>query len=323
MGLESEPWTINFGDPEEESSENDAPAVAITNLSALIPGTQSEDRFLLVAPFDSQFFADFEFVGANEGASGAAVLLEMARNLVDQPLEYATEIVFLDGDAPFTPGGPPVEGQHLNRGVGRDALAIRVQESGDSEVRMLVYLDRVGDANLQIARDLISHRIYREEFWEAAEDLGHTDAFPPDASFENAGVSYPSLHRLGFRRMVSIVDLVYGPDQESDAYSGSEEDTLDHCSAESLEVVGEVTLAAIHVISQRLTRIDLFTRMPDTVGEPAGELADEPADAPTEEPAEGPADEPAEEAAISWEDDQEEAIGTQDAPSVDAEESTP
>jgi hypothetical protein len=69
MGLEVKTWEVNFGASEEEGSVR---SVA-KSLAALIPGTESEDRIVLVAPFDSQQFADFEFVGANDGASGAAV----------------------------------------------------------------------------------------------------------------------------------------------------------------------------------------------------------------------------------------------------------
>ena len=44
--------------------------------------------------------ADPEYVGANEGASGAALLLELARVIAEKPLPYTTWIVFLDGEAP-------------------------------------------------------------------------------------------------------------------------------------------------------------------------------------------------------------------------------
>ena len=92
-------WTTRT--QRRRSSGAGAPETRVTNLSAIIPGTRSQDRFLLVAPFDSRSYDDFEFIGANDGASGAAVVLEIARSIAADPLLYATEIVFLDGESPF------------------------------------------------------------------------------------------------------------------------------------------------------------------------------------------------------------------------------
>ena len=96
LGVEVESWEVNYANTEEGSSGAGAQEVRVTNLSAIIPGTRSQDRFLLVAPFDSRSYDDFEFIGANDGASGAAVVLEIVRSIAADPLFYATEVVFLD-----------------------------------------------------------------------------------------------------------------------------------------------------------------------------------------------------------------------------------
>ena len=77
-------------------------------------------------------------------------------------------------------------------------------------MRLLNYLNQVGDADLRIARDLMSHRIYREEFWQAAAALDRTAAFPSDAVFENAGVDHRYFAQIGLRQIVSIVDTSFG-----------------------------------------------------------------------------------------------------------------
>jgi hypothetical protein len=236
----------------------------VTNLSAIIPGTRSQDRFLLVAPFDSRSYDDFEFIGANDGASGAAVVLELARTIAAAPFLYAMEIVFLDGQAPF----PSPDGQGaFYREVGSLGLASRIQEAGVSGVRVMIYLNRVGDADLRIARDLMSHRIYREEFWKAAAALDRTRAFPRDAAFENAGIAHRHFAQIGLRQIVSIVDTSFGGDQPPGLYAGTAQDTIERCSPESLETVGVVVLEALDAISKRLGKIDRFAGSRDDEGD--------------------------------------------------------
>jgi len=264
IGVEVESWEVDYASTEEGSSGAGAPEIRVTNLSAIIPGTRSQDRFLLVAPFDSRSYDDFEFIGANDGASGAAVVLEIARSIAADPLLYAAEIVFLDGESSF----PSPDGQGASyQEIGSFGLASRIQEAGISEVRMMVYLNRVGDADLRIARDLMSHRIYREEFWKAAAALNRTHAFPRDAAFENAGVAHRYFVQIGLRQIVSIVDTSFGGDQPPGLYAGSEQDTIERCSPESLETVGVVVLEALDAISERLGKIDRFAGSRDGKGD--------------------------------------------------------
>ena len=130
----------------------------------------------------------------------------------------------------------------------------------------MIYINRVGDADLRIARDLMSHRIYREEFWKAAAALDRTYAFPRDAAFENAGVAHRYLAQIGFRQIVSIVDTSFGGDQPPGLYAGTAQDTIERCSPESLETVGVVTLGALDAISARLGKIDRFAGARDGGG---------------------------------------------------------
>jgi len=264
VGLDVEAWDVDYADTEEGPSAEGAPEIRVTNLSAIIPGTRSQDRFLLVAPFDSRAYADFEFIGANDGASGAAVLLEIARTIAADPLPYAAEIAFLDGESPFSSANRPGA---LYREVGSSGLASRIQRTGVSGVRLMIYLNRVGDADLRIARDLMSHRIYREEFWKAAATLGRSDAFPRDAAFENAGIAHRYFTQIGLRQIVSIVDTSFGGDQPPGLYAGTAQDTIERCSPESLETVGVVVLEGLDTISERLGKIDRFAGARDGEGD--------------------------------------------------------
>jgi hypothetical protein len=264
LGVEVESWEVDYASAAGSSSGAGVPEIRVINLSAIIPGTRSQHRFLLVAPFDSRSFDEFEFVGANDGASGAAVVLEIARTIAADPLPYAVEIVFLDGQSPFS--SPDGHGA-VYREVGSLGLASRIQEGGISGVRVMVYLNRVGDADLRIARDLMSHRIYREEFWKAAAALDRTRAFPRDAAFENAGIAHGVFGQIGLRQIVTIVDTSFGGDQPPGLYAGTAQDTIDRCSPESLETVGVVVLQALDAIAGRLAKIDRFAGSRDGEGD--------------------------------------------------------
>ncbi len=227
----------------------------LVNLVAVIPG-ESPDLFVLAAPYDTRRFDSFEFVGANDGASGPAVLLELARVIQVRPLHYTTWIVFLDGEAPNA-AGAAADAQPAF--AGSMALASELlPANGGPSVRLIVLFQQVGDSDLHVARDLRSHRLYREEFWFAAARVGRNDAFRSEDPFESPPGSHLPFLAAGFRGVVLITDPAYGGGEPPGAYANSEEDTEKSCSPQSLASVGVVTLEALDRISARLAKIDRF-----------------------------------------------------------------
>jgi Zn-dependent M28 family amino/carboxypeptidase len=248
----------------------EAPGVLeLVNLSATIPGNSS-DLMLLIAPYDSAYHENFRFVGVNDGASGVAVLLELARVLAEKPLPYTTRFLFLDGEAPLGRGTGEDPASAL---FGSQVAASQLAKRGDSsKVRLLLYLNRVSDSDLRIARDRFSHRIYRDAFWKAAARLGHRDVFPSDSNFEAPESGHRSFFDQGMRRVVTIEDTRSGAG-ETELARYTEDDTLDHSSEESLAIVGEVVLAGLRDISASLQQVDRFSEAPTIPAQdvPAGE----------------------------------------------------
>ncbi len=226
----------------------------LVNIAARIRG-QSEDAIVLAAGYDTTPIDSFEYLGVNEAASGPAVLLELARVLSEQSLAYTTWLVFLDGEAPSGPGQSP---NHF----GSSALAKRLAEEGVlDQIRLAVVIEKVCDPDLRIARDLSSQRVYREEFWRAAARLGHREIFDRE-QYQSPSASHRPLSDAGLRRVVALVDTSFGGGDPPGVYAGTADDDLAHCSADSLETVGSVTLEALGVISQRLAKIDRFAASP-------------------------------------------------------------
>ena len=231
----------------------------VENLIAVIPGA-SADLVILATPYDTPAVEDPEYVGANEGASGAAMLLELARVIAEKPLPYTTWIVFLDGEAPLATGNPARPTVGL---LGSRAFASSLAEHElVRRVRLAVVFARVGGADLRIARDLKSHRMYREDFFAAAKITGHTDAFRSSQPFESPYAAHHSFLGYGLRRVVVLSDSSLASEGESGEPPNVRADTLENCSPESLQAVGDVTLVGLDRITTRLAKIDRFSEYP-------------------------------------------------------------
>ena len=273
-----EGWGIEVRDVISDLDAEGRETLVLEHLVATLPG-RSPDRFVLVASYDSGSYDEFAFRGVNDGASGAALLVEVARVLAGRELPYTVELVWLSGEGRL---GRALGPDSDLRWLGSLSLADRWSTEGRLDgIRLLVAFNRVCDADLRIARDLGSHRAHREEFWRAARRLGRSSVFPSDAHYESFESSHTAFERFGVRRVVAIADTAFGGDEPPGLYAG-EGDAIEHCSAASLEAVGVVTIEALETTGRRLAKIDRFARTP--TAEPDAEPAEpEPAPEPEAE----------------------------------------
>lgn len=188
---------------------------------------------LLGAHYDSRFLADEDpdpekqiqpVPGANDGASGVAVLLELARGLPEN-LPGCIWLVFIDAEDNGRIAG-------WDWILGSTALA--QQFSGDvDKPDAAVIVDMIGDQDLNIYREQNSDPQLTDEIWQQAAELGYSQfineskyrIIDDHVPFINAGIL-----------SVDIIDFDY-PSWHTSA------DTLDKISAESLDAVGETVLA--------------------------------------------------------------------------------
>jgi glutaminyl-peptide cyclotransferase len=276
LGLEVESTTAKM----EYGGEEEPTTLELVNLSTTIPGNSS-DLILLIAPYDSAYRENFSFAGVNDGASGTAVLLELARVLVEKPLPYTTRFMFLDGEAPLGRGTADDSASTL---FGSRVVAGGLEQEGAfAKLRLLLHLNRVSDSDLRIARDRYSHRIYRDAFWRAAVKLGHRDIFPVDSVFEAPVSGHRAFFDRGMRRVVTIEDTSFG-DSDTELARYTEDDSLDRSSETSLAIVGQVALSGLRDISASLQQIDRFSEAPTIPVQdvPAGERHDSVATPETE-----------------------------------------
>ena len=218
---------------------------SMANVIATIPGRRPE-RIALASHFDTKR-TPFRgpqsgqmvtrFVGASDGASSTAALLELARALKTRQNEFTIELLFFDGEeavAEWREGDNTYGSRHYVE-AGQKAGTLKT-------LRALVLLDMIGDKDLLIRRDAASTNWLVDIVWAAAARVGHRGVF------SNEVTSIDDDHIPFLRAGIPAVDII---DLDYPAWHEAT-DTLDAVSARSLQIVGDVVLAALPDIEARL-----------------------------------------------------------------------
>ncbi len=184
--------------------------------SVVILGAHYDTR--PVADRDAQH-ADQPIIGGNDGASGVAVLLELAAVLTQHPLENEVWLVFFDGEDRGKLEGWPFS-------VGSTYMAEHLTVEPD----YVIVVDMVGDAQQELPYEVNSDPILRARLWNIAAELGYEE-FVAELGPPIVDDHLPFL-REGIPA-VDIIDFDY-------PYWHTIEDTCDKVSGESLERVGRV-----------------------------------------------------------------------------------
>jgi hypothetical protein len=215
-------------------------SVPLTNLIAYFPGKiPTQDRVLLCAHWDTRPWADLDpdplnrkkpILGANDGASGVAVLLEIARCLALKQADVSVEIVLFDGED-----------------LGRQKHLEEYLQGSQEYARNLklplpqagLLLDMVGDKDLHITQEQYSlyhaRTLVQQVFAVAARlNLPAFDPYPGDPVYDD----HIPLLEAGIP-VVNLIDFNY-------PYWHTLQDTPENCSEQSLDAVGKVVLEWVY-----------------------------------------------------------------------------
>jgi glutaminyl-peptide cyclotransferase len=193
-------------------------------------------RIVIGAHYDSRIYADNDpnpanhsqpVPGANDGASGVAVLLELARSLPQDTVPVW--LVFFDAE-----DNGRIEGWDWILGSREFVKNNPVKPSA------AIIVDMIGDADLNIYKESNSDPQLTEQIWNSAKKLGFAENFIDQYKFSMIDDHTPFLE-AGIPA-VDIIDFDY-------PYWHTVQDTADKVSAESLRVVGETL--RIWVIGQQ------------------------------------------------------------------------
>jgi len=207
----------------------------------------SRRRVMLAAHWDSRPVADNDpdpsrhiepVLGANDGASGVAVLMEVARLLKAHPLEpgLGVDIILFDLEDLGSVGEGIPDDQRIPFAIGSELF---VQYNPSYRPEWGVLLDMVGDPGLSIPKEGYSVQYAPEvvdRVWSAARRVG-ADAFKDEVGYAIQDDHVPFL-RVG----IPVVDLIHTPFPDT---WHTTSDTPDHVSPESLGQVGRTLVALL------------------------------------------------------------------------------
>ncbi len=201
---------------------------------------EKENRIIIATHYDSQKISFRDLFdkgqpspGANNSASGVAVLLEFARllSVSEEPIDVGVDIVFFDGEeGEESQGGDFTNWQPL----GSVYFTEHLQDFYENKKPIsAVVLDMVCDKDLKIKKEASSVRDALKQtqaFWDIAVDINN-NVFKDEVGQEIRD-DHTSLNQAGIPSFL-VIDYDY-------PYWATSKDTIDKCSAESLETVLEV-----------------------------------------------------------------------------------
>jgi Zn-dependent M28 family amino/carboxypeptidase len=213
----------------------------VRNIIAKYPGTK-DGIIVILSHYDTNYpLRNIGFVGANDGGSSSAILLEYANQLRGKKREgYSVWLVWTDGEEAVRQWS---ESDSL---YGTKHLAEKWEKDGTlKKIKALFVMDMIGDADLNIEKETHAPQWLTDLVYEAAERGGVQSHFYARAAaieddhlpFVKRGV--PS---------IDIIDLDYG---YNNVFHHTAQDTVDKLSPRSLEIVGNTTLEAIRMLDRR------------------------------------------------------------------------
>jgi glutaminyl-peptide cyclotransferase len=211
------------------------------------------ERVLYITHWDTRPLADQEtdpakaklpIPGANDGASGVALLLAVSDALKKVAPNVGVDLLFVDGED-WGEFGPDVDVL-----IGSTYFASHLPSPGYQPLFGVLW-DMIGDADLNIYQEVNSAQAAPEvvqKVWGLAKDMGYEKYFIPEAK-EPITDDHVPLIKAGLR-VIDVIDIDYGPRNASGrvttSYHHTLEDTIDKVSAKSMKIVGDVAVRLLH-----------------------------------------------------------------------------
>jgi Zn-dependent M28 family amino/carboxypeptidase len=222
----------------EQAWEDRTPVgpIKMVNLIATLRGA-SKNRLIIGGHYDTKRFREFRFVGANDGGSSTAFLIELARVLKARKNALTIELLFLDGEEAV------VEWVGDDNTYGSRHYVQTARQNGTlASAKAFVLVDMIADRNLQMTRDTNSTP------WLAALIRDAASAQKLGAHFAGPEMALEDDHVPFLKAGIPSVDII---DFDFPAWHTAD-DNLDAVSARSLQIVGDVLIAALPRIEARL-----------------------------------------------------------------------
>jgi len=221
----------------------------MANIVAEIPG-EAKSLILITSHYDTKFYKDMYFVGANDPAASVATLLELGRVLgssKEKP-KATYRLVFFDGEEAFCEGWSDCGDQENpdNTYGSRHYVSLLRAKDELPDTKAMILLDMMGYKNLELGRDDMSTKWLQDIVWQTGRELGHGKVFV-DREEGVGGDDHEPFVGAG----VASVDLIQ---LSSYPHWHKADDTADKISAQSMKIVGDTVLASLPKIAERVTK---------------------------------------------------------------------
>lgn len=225
---------------EDDSFTADTPEgkFPVRNIIAKFPGTR-EGIIVIAGHYDTNYpLRNTGFVGANDGGSSTAILLELANQLRGKKRDgYSVWLVWADGEEAVK------QWTATDSLYGARHLAEKWQQDGTlKQIKAFLLADMIGDADLNIDQDSNSTPWLESLVYQAATRVGY------QSHFFARTIEVEDDHLPFVKRGVpcaDLIDLDYG---YGNVFHHTPQDTLDKLSPKSLQIVGSVILETVRML---------------------------------------------------------------------------
>lgn len=216
----------------------------MTNLLAEVKGTEP-GIIILGNHYDTKYFPDFEFQGANDGASTTAWMIEMARALGSTREGRTVWLCWFDGEEAY------LEWTEADSLYGSREMVRWLGETGRlAEVHAMINVDMIGDCDLTVIRDAAAPDWMLSLIWSTARELNLKGFGPIAQVIEDDHIPF---RRVGIPA-INLIDFRYGGSQaEHQMNWHTPRDRVELVCPDSLETVGAVILEVLPRLDRALS----------------------------------------------------------------------
>lgn len=240
-GLTVSPDEFNAATPQGEKK--------MANIVGEIAG-ETKTLILITSHYDTKYYKDMHFVGANDPAASVGTLLEIGRVLggMKEKPKVTYRLVFFDGEEAFCEGWDECGSEDKpDNTYGSRHYVSQLRARNELEnTGAMILLDMMGYKSLELGRDPSSTRWLQDIIWQTGRELGHDKVFV-DREEGVGGDDHEPFIKAG----VAAVDLIQ---LGSYPYWHKADDTLDKISPQSMQIVGDTVLASLPKIVERLNK---------------------------------------------------------------------
>lgn len=216
----------------------------VRNIVAKFPGTR-DGVIVIASHYDTNYpLRNTSYIGANDGASSSALLLEIANQLRGKKNDgYSVWLVWDDAEEAMKPETEmPFDKDSL---YGISHLAQNWQRDGTlKNIKAFLLADMIGDADLNIDRDLNSTPWLEAVVYQAATRMGYQSHF--FATINQVTDDHIPFMQKGVA-CADLIDFNYG---YNNVFWHTPQDTVDKLSPKSLEITGTTILETIRILNK-------------------------------------------------------------------------